>query len=491
MSLTKIALRRLDKEVMKAVGPKKISLIRTSLFGTPAAKATAVRNNKIGRLTNAMSESGNIPKQQAENYDKFIDKKYNEAKHALRKGSRTVKGKDPIEYRLEDYKDEKERAQRRGLPFPSKVKDSDTWGENVKNSGVGKEDKVVVTHGGGKHYLEHMLKTKNKSMGYKLEYGDEKGIQVHPMTKSYKNYAGKNSDRINYYSSNAGLYGDVPVKMTARIKSKHLTRANNDYEAGIKAGNLKHLEHVRLKETGEAPAKVFISEKGGKVDKHILQKMKDNTLDGSKIKSEVSKINAKIKRKERSKNSKKPLSNYQKGMKKVIMGLRGKGDYDSMSNKHKYIIDKNSLSRGNRNSTTTNEDLRKLLDDSSKKPASIHSKIGEGSNSTIKERLAEFKKSKPKKEKPVEHIDDKKHNNTSKKPTESIEVKENKNDNTPVEVKNNLKSDKPTSASKDNTGIAKKLMIGGGATILTGGGLHYALKNKEESSKRKKGLASA
>ena len=486
MSLAKIALRRLDKEVAKAVGNKKISLIRTSLFGTPAARK-GLRDGKINRLTNTMAEKGNIPKEQSKNYDKFLNRKYDDAKHALRKGSNSKGYKKPISERLEDYTDKKERLSRRKGTKVSGKKD-DTWGGNVKSSGVGKEDNVVINHGGGKHYLEHMLKTKNKSMGYKLEGDRGTGVQVHPMTKKYKNYKAESSDRINYYSTKAGKYGDVPAKLTGKIKSKYLTRANNDYEAGIKTENLKHLRHPRVKETGAKPDQFYVTGKGGKVDDKILEKMKNNTLDGSNIKKEV----ASAKLGSEKKKSRKSPSNSQKEVKKINKRVRERGSLENMNSRERYVYGKAAIISGSKYPATRNHDLRKFVDASSKKSATIHSKIGEGTNSKIKSRLADFKKTKKKEHKAKELFSE---SNQKKDTQVTHPVGNDKNNKGSLVVREGDKKASPNGTpnskkekSTNNRNLA--LGLGGAATALTAGGLYAASrKNKEET--KEKGLAAA
>jgi hypothetical protein len=501
MSLTKIALRRLDKEIAKAVGGKKVSLIRTSLFGTPAASGGGWRDEKINRLTNTMMEHKNIPKEQSGNYDKFLTHKYNSAKTALRKGStsRVDKYSKPIKTRLKKFKIDKKYAKEDGEQFPPKRKDAPTWGDEVKGSGVGKDDKVIINHGGGKHYLEHMLKTKNKSMGYRLERGDEKGIQVHPMTKKYKNYAAQDKSRINYYSGRAEAYGDTPAKLTGQIKSKYLSAANNEYEAGIAAKNLKHLKNPRIKETNYSGGGTYVSGKQGKIDEAVLEKMKNNTFNGENPKKEVAKIKRKLRQSEKESSGKK-VSNSQRELKKIKDKLNGASPR-YMDAKSRYAYEKSLASEGNKDGPRmSNAQMRGLIKAESKKPNPIHSKIGEGNDSNIKERLAKVKEEKARKAKArelVERNNRKKHNKKLKdeyknnhrhdKPEKedisSIHKKINENANGGLRQRaKELKDEKDKSRA-----LKRNIAIGGAATLATGGGIYHALKKDKD----KQGLASA
>jgi len=163
----------------------------------------------------------------------------------------------------------------------------DLWGTQ---HGIGPSEMIDVNHGGGKHYLEHMMKAKNESMGYKLEGGMGKGIQVHPSVQGkYRNGAGEDANRIGYYSKRAGGYGDIPAKLTGQIEGSKLTAANNGYEAGIRGQNMGSLKNVKIEETGVAPDHMYIPGiKIPETDERAIKAMQNNTF-GKNTMSDIDK----------------------------------------------------------------------------------------------------------------------------------------------------------------------------------------------------------
>lgn len=111
------------------------------------------------------------------------------------------------------------------------------------------DELVEVEHGGGLNYLESVLSGQRR--GYALERGAGDGIQVHP--KHSSDIALIAQSRTPSYATKSYRHFDTPAKLTAKIPMNRLSAANNPYEAGVSAENMRYLTDVSLEPLQSKP----------------------------------------------------------------------------------------------------------------------------------------------------------------------------------------------------------------------------------------------
>jgi hypothetical protein len=140
------------------------------------------------------------------------------------------------------------------------------------DSGVGPEDYVTVSHGGGVRHLEEFFG--GKTPGYRLEEGGV-GIQVSPANKELVGELDELSKMYATRAANASM--DTPAVATFRIKAKYLDAATNDYEAGLRPDFIDKVKSLKITPfKDKTTASSLPTSKGLK---KLAKKVKDITAD--------------------------------------------------------------------------------------------------------------------------------------------------------------------------------------------------------------------
>lgn len=116
------------------------------------------------------------------------------------------------------------------------------WGEKFTKP-IDGDEVITIVHGGGFFYLHDWLN--GNIFGYPLEYNGT-GIQVSPYRNTEAAESIISESRASCYSSRALHKFDKPAIFSAKIKAKYLDRANNAYEAGLRASSIPYLMDVRI-----------------------------------------------------------------------------------------------------------------------------------------------------------------------------------------------------------------------------------------------------
>lgn len=125
------------------------------------------------------------------------------------------------------------------------------WGQSL---GIEPDAEVFIFHGGGLQYLQGVLK--GEVQAYRLEKAINSskthfGIQVspferkrHSQEKTFDEFF--NLSRAGTYADRSKCYFDTSATLVGVVAAKHLDRAPNLYEAGLRTENFRHIRNLNI-----------------------------------------------------------------------------------------------------------------------------------------------------------------------------------------------------------------------------------------------------